>query len=564
MGRLGARDPRSHRKGRDVSDEEFKLPVEVVAAAVTELSTTTGTDDGMALPPMGRTDSMGRRYLTKLGANVISTLSGIATQVVVVRGLGPAAYGDYSFLTNFFTQVTDFFDVGSIGFYTKLSARPRDQGLVRFYWNFMLASGVLLVGGTLAVAFSRYREQLWPGQHLRFIILALGFAWLTWFVKIAGQVADALGLTVPADAYRAVQRVLGAVALVAFGAAGLVTLTFYFGYQYVAFAGLLIAWSVILRRNGYRLSGRAPTESGANREYARELGSYAMPLLVLAIVHLVGGILSRWLLQRYGGSTEQGYFGLSNQLGAMCFLLTSSLSPVWMRDMSVAYAANDVGAERRLFVQAVPTLYAFAAYVGVFLALQGGRFASLFGGHAYQAAGLTVSLMALYPLHQTYGQLSGSMLLVHGRTKLYRNIGIANSILGLPLLLWLLMPQSRGGLNLGAVGLAIVTLVSQFIGVNAQLWFNAADIGLPFGKLLRDQFLTIGSFGVIGVASVALGSIARLDGLTNILVSGVAYTILTALVLLRAPAMFGLTRNIVAQVATRVRGLAARLRKPRK
>ncbi|GAH85102.1 unnamed protein product, partial [marine sediment metagenome] len=64
-------------------------------------------------------DSLKKRYFFKLCANLIGLPISIVIQSIIPRGLGPSAYGDFTFLTNFFTKVTGFFDAGtSIAFYT--------------------------------------------------------------------------------------------------------------------------------------------------------------------------------------------------------------------------------------------------------------------------------------------------------------------------------------------------------------------------------------------------------------------------------------------------------------
>ena len=81
--------------------------------------------------------SLKKRYLAKLAANLVGLGINLVTQAIIPRGLGPKAYGDFSFLSNFFTQIMGFLDMGtSIGFYTKLSQRQKDFGLVSFYLSF--------------------------------------------------------------------------------------------------------------------------------------------------------------------------------------------------------------------------------------------------------------------------------------------------------------------------------------------------------------------------------------------------------------------------------------------
>lgn len=93
-------------------------------------------------------DSLKKRYVFKLLTNLVGFFVSLFTQAMIPRGLGPKAYGDFSFLSNFFTQLVGFFDAGtSIAFYMKLSQRNKDIGIITFYWGkiyLFLAMGRLL------------------------------------------------------------------------------------------------------------------------------------------------------------------------------------------------------------------------------------------------------------------------------------------------------------------------------------------------------------------------------------------------------------------------------------
>jgi O-antigen/teichoic acid export membrane protein len=121
-------------------------------------------------PVVAAEDSLKKRYFSKLSANVIGLVFSLITQAIIPRGLGPAAYGNFSFLSGFFGQVVDFFDSGtSVAFYSKLSQRPRDHALLRFYWGFAAAVSIALVLLTLGLIAGRLQVWLWPDQEIRYI-----------------------------------------------------------------------------------------------------------------------------------------------------------------------------------------------------------------------------------------------------------------------------------------------------------------------------------------------------------------------------------------------------------
>lgn len=161
---------------------------------------------------MNNKDSLKKRYFYKLSTNLVGLVISMVTQAIIPRGLGPKAYGDFNYLSNFFNQISGFFDMGtSTCFYTKLSQRPKEFGLVSFYLYF---TGIVSLGvaGFVAFAFlSSVDTQFWPGQETQYIYMAAGFGIITWIVQIFNKMLDAYGLTVPAELARLFQKILGVV-----------------------------------------------------------------------------------------------------------------------------------------------------------------------------------------------------------------------------------------------------------------------------------------------------------------------------------------------------------------
>ncbi len=152
-------------------------------------------------------DSLKKRYLYKLFTNLVGLAISMVTQAIIPRGLGPKAYGDFNFLTNFFNQIVGFFDMGtSIGFYTKLSQRPKEFGLVSFYLYFTGIVSVAIMGFVVIIHMSQVFPKVWPNQEMQYIYMATGFGILTWVVQIFNQMVDAYGLTVSGELARIYQR----------------------------------------------------------------------------------------------------------------------------------------------------------------------------------------------------------------------------------------------------------------------------------------------------------------------------------------------------------------------
>ena len=130
--------------------------------------------------------SLRKRYFFKLMTNLVGMVVGIGTQSIVPRALGPASYGDFSFLTNFFYQVVGFLNMNtSTAYYTMLSQRQQDTGLVRFYLYFTALIVVLLSFIVMFCFATGLDPIIWPGQAGLFIIFGAVWAVMTFYTMIS-------------------------------------------------------------------------------------------------------------------------------------------------------------------------------------------------------------------------------------------------------------------------------------------------------------------------------------------------------------------------------------------
>jgi len=156
------------------------------------------------------TSSLKRRYAAKLATNLIGLAINIITQSIIPRGLGPKVYGDFNFLSSFFTQFVSFFDMGtSTGFYTKLAQRQKDIGIITFYVGFAFIISLSLFLITVIVSSTHLANKIWPDQLVYFVYLAVIWGIFSWFIQILNKIIDAFGLTVPAEITKVAQKLLG-------------------------------------------------------------------------------------------------------------------------------------------------------------------------------------------------------------------------------------------------------------------------------------------------------------------------------------------------------------------
>ena len=497
-------------------------------------------------------DSLKKRYFFKLFANIFGLLISLVSQAVIPRGLGPKAYGDFSFLTSFFNEVIGFLDMGtSIGFFTKLSRRPGEFGLVSFYFYFSIATSCLMILFAFLAQVSGAGGYLWPGQQSGYIYLAVLWGILTWFSQVFNKMADAYGVTVSAELARLFQKGVGMILILVLFLTGHLTLGTYFIYNYILLFMLIGVFAFVIERDGHSFKRSWRLSRSTIVEYVREFYGFSHPLLTYALIGLFVGVFDRWLLQLYGGSIQQGFYGLSYQIGTICFLFTSAMAPLLMREFSIAFGNRDIKAMAQLFRRYIPLLYAVAAFFACFVAVQADNVVGIMGGENYGAAVIAVMIMAFYPIHQTYGQLSGSIFYATGQTALYRNIGVSFMLLGLPITYLMIAPSNRMGLALGATGLAVKMVLQQFVAVNVQLYYNSKFLHLKFHRYFGHQILCIGAFSALALVSrfiVGLAHDFSTKPLPSFIVAGSIYLMLVGVVGYCLPVLFGISKSDISSI----------------
>ena len=466
----------------------------------------------------------------------------LTTAGIVPRSLGPRSYGNFNFLSEFFHQLLTFFDMGSSTWlYTRLAHRHNESGMVWFYAR--VALGIILaVAAVVVVAhLSAWHTAIWPGQSLCFIYMAMLWGILNWLTRIANYLTDAYGLTVIAEKMKIVQKLVGMAFLLLLFFSQYLTLTYYFLYQYLLFVMIIGVGVVIIKNSGY-LTAAHLAAAPASGQYFSECYRYSLPLLTHSLVCLGTTLLDRWLLQAYGGSIEQGYYGLSYQVATICVLFTSAMTPLFMREFAIAFAGEDTEKMASLFCY-VPMLYSISAYFCCFIVTQSERLVAFLGGDSFRHASWPVLIMSFYPLAVTCGQLQDSIFYASGRTRLYRNISIAVQLSGLPLTYWLIAPYQGYGLDLGAIGLALKTVFLAFVTINIQLWFNCRLVKLSFWRFFGQQIAIVALLSLWSWTICSSINWLITHPLSAFLLSGFLYTLGCLALLWLIPGFFAVDRQ---------------------
>lgn len=507
------------------------------------------------------TPTLARRYLYKLLANVASVPVYLVMEAILPRALGPQMYGNYSFATNLFQQLSGFLDMGtSTCFYNALSRRQHETGLIAFYLRVSLLVACIGLGVAWLMQIPAVGGLLMPDVPGWLAPLAAVWAFLTWWGRVLRSMNDAVGATVPSEMSRTVIALLAALALASLYWLDILNVYSLFGQQYAMLAATALGYWVVSKKAWEERFGREGRFSlrltgEQSRTYAREFFHYSHPLFVQALLTFAMLSVERWLLQWFDGSTQQAYYALAQKVCIACFLFVSAMTPLIMREFSIAWGNRDMEGMGRLMQRFAPLLYAVAAYFSCFSAVEAGALVNLFGGAEFAPAVLPVQIMAFYPLHQAYMQLASSVFHAAGRTRTTRNITMLDAVYGFAAVWLLLAPEEYFGLHLGAVGLACKTVGVQFLTVNIQLYMASRLIPFSWLRNLAHQFWCLGV--LLGLAlgchelTLRLG-IGDAVSLPRFFCAGVLYTLAVGLALFLLPGLAGLRRSELSAFLRRI------------
>ena len=506
--------------------------------------------------------SIRKRFLFSAGANAVRAAISLAVGLIVARGLGPADYGNLAYLLGSFWAIRALLDLGtSSAFYTFIAQRGRGYHyyVVYFAWLafqflFSVALVALLLPATVVA-------QFWLGLDRELILLALLATFLqnqVWLTVV--QMHESLRQTIRIQ-LAGVLIILAHLILVAAMLFGdwlslRAVLWAIVGEYFVA-----AIWLSATLRKSYVAHEPSSAEDVSSaddslRKVLKAYVHYCRPMAVIAVFSFAYEIVDRWLLQRYGGASQQGFYQVAAQLSTVSLLATASIMNIFWKEIA---EANEQGAHERvagLYRKTTQSLVFLAAFVSCFLAPWAETLVDVLLGSAYKAAWPVLMLMMFYPIHQAVGQINGTLFMATGRNSLYMKITVAGLLVSIPVA-YVLIASGVGlgefGLGLGAMGLALKIVGLNFLFQSFQSWLISRHYGIDFQWLeqmraifallliscvckfmvIQLQTFVLPSFNVSRTFSMAIGLAA----------AGLLYFATAMGLVMRLPQLAGMTQD---------------------
>lgn len=512
--------------------------------------------------------SIRTRFLVSVLSNGTRALVSFASGLLVARGLNPAGYGDLAFLLGSFVSIRSLLDMGAANaFYTFLSQRPHGRK-THFLYAGWLGAQFLVTFACVAVVFpDAMTSRIWLGHSREMILLAFLASFL--------QQQAWLMVTQIGEAKRKTARVQLMNVAIAFAHLGLVGTLLSIGrlsvpivlWLFVGEYVLAIAWSVyFLHRPGSAGGLDTPDEGGLHALIAQYV-RYCRPLVLLSWVSFAYDFADKWMLQRFGGGREQGFYQIAFQFAAVSLLATTSILNIFWKEVAEASARNDEARIATLYRKVTRGLVMFGALLSGFLIPWTGSIVITVLGSDYLAVVPVLALMFLYPIHQSMGQIGGTMFLAQEKTRTYLWVSMGFMLASLPISYLIQAPPGAPvpGLGLGAYGMAVKMVLLNIVSVNVQAWLIARNHRWKFDWLF--QVVGISSMVAIGFAAHAVAAAlwvvqageGRLALAIQMAVGGTIYLLGAGLLLWSSPWLMGMTRADLAAITQRFRDrLAAR------
>ncbi len=496
--------------------------------------------DSVPLPPTHR--SIRFRFTASLLINVGRAGMSFVAGIVVARALGPLDYGTMTFLIGSFTAISTLMDMGSANaFFTFISQRPRDRRFVVGYLAWQALQFTVVFGLVAVLLPQRWIDTLWVGHPRSLVAAALvAFALQQQVWQTFNQIGFSLRETY-------VQLT------------GFVVVACHFALAVLGWwLGLLDVWTVLVLVSveyfvaitfvWVRLSHRFP-DTGRRVDAAkmvREYWAYCSPIIVYCWFGFFYTFADNWMLQRFGGGRQQGYYAVATQFSTISMFATVSMLQIFWKEVAEAHAKGDTLLVERLFKRVSRLLYAVAAAVAGFLIPWSSDLVRLTLGPNYAAGVPILQVMLLYPLHQTMGQVSSTMFFATAQTKVQVRIGIVSSMLTIPLSYFVLAPADGvvPGLGLGGFGSALKLVATTIITVNAISWWFCRLHGWKFDWAYQLQAPVAAA--VAGLLSYGVGRAVIWEApsavFAGIAVALVCYLASVAALVWRFPDVVGITR----------------------
>jgi len=457
--------------------------------------------------------SVRSRFLVSILSNFLRGGFSFLASLIIARSLGPSNYGNYIFLISSFIALQQFLEMGtSKAFFTFISQRPRGKTFIKIYriWQLIQFFIPFLIIGVLLP--DAWISSIWIGQDKILVLLSFSAVFLqqnAWQTVV--QIGESNRLTQKVQTLWLLLVVAHFVLVATLWLGGGLSLTTLFCLIIIEYsAGIILGERAL----GIHRWKEIPIEF---KSMIREYAIFCSPLVIYSWASFASDFSGRWLLQKFGGNIEQGFYGVGYQFAMVCGLFAASIHKIFWKEIAEAREGEDIERIRKLYKRITRLIFILSAAMSGFLVPWSQEIIQILLGISYVDGRMTLAVMLLFPVHQSLVHITGALYWGSQKTKVRSILGIIFMAVNIPITYFVLAPKGAWlpGLELGSLGMALTVVISQIIMANVLVWWISRDYGWKFDWVYQ---------------LVGLGGALLLGGLAYYLVMLMAeYLVLTLL-----------------------------------
>ena len=488
--------------------------------------------------------TIGYRYIFSFGVNICRAAINFSSGMLLARWLGPDIYGKMAFMTGTFLALISLIDLGSSSaFYTFLSQKVHSRKFISHYFLWMIIqciTPVMVVGFVLP---NNWINSIWRGESNALILLsfvAVFFQNSLW--SVVSRVGESLRESIKIQTVALMVALCHFFVLMLLWYLDLLTLNMIFIaiiLEYGLAAGVAFF--------GINYTSTVPVENKHEqlKSTLNKYWRYCYTLLPYTIVGFFAQFADTWILQRFGGNIEQAYYAVGMQISAIALIATSSVLHIFWKEIAEANYNNNKEKMRVIYNKTTRILFFIGVFISGLLVPWAADIIQLILGDGFIKGSLTLSILFIYPIHQSLGQINSSMLLATERVSTQVFIGIISMLIGIILTYFVVASPTAiiPGFGLGSIGLAIKGVVLQCVVVNITMFIIAKIWDWPFTWAYQPAglilCLTLGWTTRILVIYL-LGEWCHIVGM--MLIYSVLFMVFVFLALMAMPWLIGYTR----------------------
>ena len=490
------------------------------------------------------------RVFGSISSNGLKAILGFFSTILIARHLAPSGYGDLMFLFGTFVSLRPLLDLGSSNaFFTFLSEGRKAAHYYLFYFLWLAVQFFLMTSLIFIILPDAWYEKIWLNQDKLIVFLAFFAVFMQqqiWQTFV--QIGEAFRQTIKVQLASLVIALSYLVVLILVTGYSSLTVKGIFLIQITQYFIAVAIFYFLTRKNRHQKFDSKKSFKEISLEYFH----YCKPLILVTFAGFLYEFLDKWMLQKYSGSEQQGFFQISSQFASLSLLFTASVMNIFWREFAALWSTG--GGERmarlyRIFTQG---LVIISAAISGFLMPWSKEIVFFLLGNSYSGAEIILVIALLYPIHQTMGQVCGVVFLASSQTKKFMAISVAMMLSSIPLTYILLAPNSHlfyGGFDLGALGLAIKMVGLGVISVNLQSWVISKFCGWKYEWLWQlygiALFVSAGFFFKATLNAIFdVNPHDKYSLIIPVMFYSILYLIYSISIFFIFPGIFGLTRSI--------------------